>query len=53
VRLDSSHRAAVYLVNADTEQLAQPAGGPLLVSYQNLLALMLPRVVAERPTTVR
>ncbi len=53
LKVDSSHRAAVYLINPDADQLSQPMGGPILLSYQNLVSLLLPRVVGERPSAVR
>jgi hypothetical protein len=54
MRLDSAHRAAVYLTNSDPGQLVGPAGGPILLAYQNLVSLLLPRVIQpQRPSTVR
>jgi hypothetical protein len=54
MRLDSTVRGAVYLTNADPVQLAPPVGGPVLLAYQNLVSLLLPRVVQpQRPTSVR
>ncbi len=54
MRLDSSHRAAVYLTNSDPLQLVAPVGGPILLAYQNLVSLILPRVVQPpRPSSVR
>jgi len=49
-KIDSAHRAAIYLVNPLPDQLQAPAGGPVLLAYQNLISLTLPRAIqASRP----
>ncbi len=49
-KIDAAHRAAIYLVNPVPEQLQAPAGGPVLLAYQNLISLTLPRAIqASRP----
>ena len=53
MRVDSAHRAAIYLINPAAEQLTPPLGGPILLSYQNLVSLLLPKVVSDRPSAVR
>jgi len=54
LRIDSNHKAALYLTNPQPEQLAPPMGGPVMLAYQNLVMLLVPRVIqAQRPSTVR
>jgi len=48
----------VYITNPNPAALsgpnANPTGGPVLLAYQNLISLLLPRLVStQRPSTVR
>ncbi|MFQ5653372.1 MAG: serine/threonine-protein kinase PknK [Planctomycetota bacterium] len=45
LKIDGALRGAIYLNNPCPDELKQPSGGPLLVAYQNLLTLIVPKPV--------
>lgn len=45
LKTEGTMRGALYLNNPGVEHLTPPAGSPVLVSYQSLLTLLLPRPV--------